>query len=99
MQLYQADPKVGERQRQKLAQVRDRRDDAKVKKTLARVAEAAYGNENMMLSISEAVKAYASMRLTPRALWDLPGAGRALIPGEALSDGAASSRVDRKTWA
>ena len=61
LQLYQADPKVGERQRQKLAQVRDRRDDAKVKKTLARVAEAAYGNENMMLSISEAVKAYASI--------------------------------------
>ena len=61
LQLYQADPQIGERQRQKLAQVRGRRDDAKVKKTLDRVAEAARGGENMMPSISEAVKANASI--------------------------------------
>ena len=61
LQLYQADPQIGERQRQKLAQVRGRRDDAKVRKALDRVAEAARGSENMMPSISEAVKAYASI--------------------------------------
>ena len=61
LQLYQADPQIGERQRQKLAQVRGRRDDAKVNKTLAGVAQAARGGENMMPSLSEAVKAYASI--------------------------------------
>jgi methylmalonyl-CoA mutase N-terminal domain/subunit len=61
LQLYQADPQIGERQRQKLAKVRGRRDDAKVKKTLVGVAEAARGSENMMPSLSEAVKAYASI--------------------------------------
>ncbi len=61
LQLYQADPQIGERQRQKLAEVRRRRDDAQVKKALARVAEVARGNENMMPSITEAIKAYASI--------------------------------------
>jgi len=61
LQLFQADPRIGERQRQKLAEVRSRRDDAKVEKALARVAEAARGNVNMMPSISDAVKAYASI--------------------------------------
>jgi methylmalonyl-CoA mutase, N-terminal domain len=61
LRLYQADPQIGERQRQKLAQVRGRRDDAKVKKTLVGVAEAARGSENMMPALSEAVKAYASI--------------------------------------
>jgi len=61
LQLYQADPKIGERQRQKLAEVRGRRDDAQVKNTLAGVAEAARGDENMMPSISEAVKANVSI--------------------------------------
>ena len=61
LQLYRADPRIGERQRQKLAEVRSRRDDSKVKKTLARIADAARGNVNMMPSISDAVKAYASI--------------------------------------
>jgi len=61
LELYRADPRIGERQRQKLAEVRSRRDDAKVKKTLASIAEAARGNVNMMPSISDAVKAYASI--------------------------------------
>jgi methylmalonyl-CoA mutase, N-terminal domain len=61
LRLYQADPQIGERQRQQLADVRRRRDGTLVKKTLNRVAEAARGNENMMPAISEAVKAYASI--------------------------------------
>ena len=61
LELYRADPRIGERQRQKLAEVRSRRDDAKVKKTLASIAEAARGKVNMMPSISDAVKAYASI--------------------------------------
>lgn len=61
LQLYRADPRIGERQRQKLAEVRSRRDDSKVKKTIARIADAARGNVNMMPSISDAVKAYASI--------------------------------------
>jgi len=61
LELYRADPQIGERQRQKLAEVRSRRDEAKVQKTLAQVAEAARGTVNMMPSISDAVKAYASI--------------------------------------
>ncbi|MBV8134783.1 MAG: methylmalonyl-CoA mutase [Deltaproteobacteria bacterium] len=61
LELYRADPRIGERQRHKLAEVRSRRDDANVKKALAHVAEAARGNVNMMPSISDAVKAYASI--------------------------------------
>ena len=61
LQLYRADPRIGERQRQKLAEVCSRRDDSKVKKTLARISEAARGKVNMMPSISDAVKAYASI--------------------------------------
>ena len=61
LELYRADPQIGERQRQKLAEVRSRRDEAKVQKTLAQVAEAARGAVNMMPAISDAVKAYASI--------------------------------------
>jgi methylmalonyl-CoA mutase N-terminal domain/subunit len=61
LELYRADPQIGERQRQKLAEVRSRRDEARVKKTLAQVGEAARGTVNMMSSISDAVKAYASI--------------------------------------
>ena len=61
LELYRADPQIGERQRQKLAEVRSRRDEASVKKALAQVGEAARGTVNMMSSISDAVKAYASI--------------------------------------
>jgi len=61
LELYRPDPQIGERQRQKLAEVRSRRDEARVKQTLAQVGEAARGTVNMMSSISDAVKAYASI--------------------------------------
>ena len=61
LELYRADPQIGERQRQKLAEVRSRRDEARVKQTLAQVGEATRGTVNMMSSISDAVKAYASI--------------------------------------
>ena len=61
LKLYQADQQIGVRQRQKLAEVRGRRDNARVKKALSRVAESARGNENLMSALTEAVKAYASI--------------------------------------
>ena len=41
--LYQADPEIGARQRRNLAEVRNRRDNARVKKILADLGEAARG--------------------------------------------------------
>ena len=60
-ELYRADPEIGARQRQKLAEVRARREDARTKRALDRVAETARGKENLMPAITEAVKAYASI--------------------------------------
>lgn len=61
LSLYQADPEIGARQRQKLADVRQRRDGLRVKDALSRLSEAARGGQNLMPFITDAVKAYASI--------------------------------------
>ena len=61
LELYQADTAAAERQRESLARVRAKRDNRRVDAALAALREAARGSENLMPSISEAVKAYASV--------------------------------------
>jgi methylmalonyl-CoA mutase N-terminal domain/subunit len=46
--LLRVDPRVGERQRRRLAKLRRSRDEAKVRASLARLADAAQGSDNTM---------------------------------------------------
>jgi len=59
--LLRVDPSVGEMQKQKLVELRNRRDAAKVSETLASLKTACEGTENVMPYILEAVKAYATL--------------------------------------
>ena len=59
--LLRVDPKVGERQCRRLAELRRERDGARVKASLARLAEAAQGNENTMPSFIECAEAQATL--------------------------------------
>ena len=52
---------AADRQRASLGQVRASRDALQVRRTLARVSEAARGDENLMPAIREAVLAYATV--------------------------------------
>ncbi|MCX7025761.1 MAG: methylmalonyl-CoA mutase family protein [Spirochaetes bacterium] len=59
--LLRVDPIVGEQQVKKLAELRARRDGAKVKATLAAIDAASRGTENLMPLILDAVCAYATL--------------------------------------
>ena len=61
LELYQADPALGARQREELAKVKASRDQARVTRSLADLLEAARGTTNLMEPILAAVKAYASL--------------------------------------
>ena len=61
LELYQTDSAAAVRQRESLARVRATRDNQRVAATLAKLREAARGSENLMPTIGEAVKAYASV--------------------------------------
>ena len=54
-------PALEARQKQKLAEVRRRRDEAAVRRALAAVGEAARGTDNLMPPLIEAVKAMATL--------------------------------------
>ena len=55
------DPETAQRQRARLAALRERRDQAAVDAALARIRAAATGAENMMPLLIEAVEAYATI--------------------------------------
>jgi len=55
------DPEVGRRQAQKLAQLRDRRDNAGVTAALDALGSAARGSENLLPRILAAVESYATL--------------------------------------
>lgn len=55
------DPKGYQRQVGRLAQVRQERDNERMSQTMARLEQAARGNENMMPFILDAVRAYATL--------------------------------------
>jgi methylmalonyl-CoA mutase N-terminal domain/subunit len=59
--LLKIKPEVERAQKQALAQVRSRRDDGAVERSLARLGLAARGTENLMPHILEAVRAYATL--------------------------------------
>ncbi|MEO2169222.1 MAG: methylmalonyl-CoA mutase family protein, partial [bacterium] len=60
IELFQLDDDAERRQIERLNKVRSERDDAAVKEALERVSEAARGDANLMPSILEAVKTYAT---------------------------------------
>jgi methylmalonyl-CoA mutase N-terminal domain/subunit len=52
---------AGEKQRRRLAELRERRDDDEVERTLDRLQEAARRDENLMPPMLDAVRAYATL--------------------------------------
>ncbi|RMG49592.1 MAG: methylmalonyl-CoA mutase [Acidobacteria bacterium] len=67
------DDSVAETQRERLRQLRARRDNAKVERTLAALKEAARGTENTMPYILECVRAYATLGEICNALKEVFG--------------------------
>jgi methylmalonyl-CoA mutase N-terminal domain/subunit len=61
VELYSFDPQVAQTQFDKLARVRRERDCGAVALALQRLSDAARGQSNLMPTIMEAVKAYASL--------------------------------------
>jgi methylmalonyl-CoA mutase, N-terminal domain len=61
VELYTFDPKVAQSQLAKLARVRRERDDGRAQATLSRLTDEARGTGNLMPSIMECVKAYATL--------------------------------------
>jgi methylmalonyl-CoA mutase N-terminal domain/subunit len=59
--LLRIGPEIEEKQRQRLADLRERRDQAEVDRKLERLAEAAQNGENLMEPALEAVRAYATL--------------------------------------
>lgn len=59
--LLRVDPLVGERQKEKLKELRDSRDNVKVNDTLEALRKACNSNENLMPYILYAVKSYATL--------------------------------------
>lgn len=59
--LLRVDPIVGERQKEKLQELRNNRDNEKVQKALQDLKVACEGEENVMPYILEAVRAYATL--------------------------------------
>lgn len=60
-ELHRVDPAIGARQAEKLKQLRARRDNERVQKTLEDLKRAAASDENLMPPILECVKAYATI--------------------------------------
>jgi methylmalonyl-CoA mutase N-terminal domain/subunit len=61
IELLRIDPKVEEQQIARLQRLRHERNDVKVKQVLGKLHDAADKNENLMPTIIEAVKAYATL--------------------------------------
>ena len=61
LELLRIDDSVARRQTETLASVRHRRDEAATRRSLAAVADAARGTENLMPPILEAVRSHASI--------------------------------------
>jgi methylmalonyl-CoA mutase N-terminal domain/subunit len=59
--LLRVDPRVGQRQCERLRELRARRDDGRVRRLLGRIEEAARGSDNLMPLFIEAVEAHATL--------------------------------------
>ena len=61
IEFHEYDPALAEEQIRRLNQVRAERDNDEVARNLTRLREAAKGEENLMPSMIDAVKCYASV--------------------------------------
>jgi methylmalonyl-CoA mutase N-terminal domain/subunit len=59
--LLRVDPRVGQRQCQRLRELRARRDGERVRRLMGRIEEAARGTENLMPLFVEAVEGHATL--------------------------------------
>ena len=59
--LLRVDPRVGQRQCERLRELRARRDGRRVRRLLGRIEEAARGSDNLMPLFIEAVEAHATL--------------------------------------
>lgn len=71
--LLKIDPEVERSQAERLAVLRRRRDNARVKKALADLKDACRGKDNVMYPILEAVRNYATLGETCQAMKDVFG--------------------------
>jgi methylmalonyl-CoA mutase N-terminal domain/subunit len=61
VELHSVDESIRERQSERLAELRETRDNAAVEKALKKVTEAAYGHDNLLYPMKEALAAYATL--------------------------------------
>lgn len=80
IRLQKMDPEVEKAQLKKLARIKGSRDFDKVLKVLGQLREVAQGNENLMVPILEAVKAYATLGEICGVLRDVFGEYKAIQP-------------------
>jgi methylmalonyl-CoA mutase N-terminal domain/subunit len=73
VELYAFDQKVADSQIAKLAKIRRERDDRAARAALRRLTDEARGTANLMPTIMEAVKAYATLGEINRAMKDVFG--------------------------
>jgi methylmalonyl-CoA mutase N-terminal domain/subunit len=73
MKFHEADPRVRERQIDRLNQVRNERDEGAVENSLDELKEKARGKENLMPYLIKTVKAYASIEEIMEALKEVFG--------------------------
>ncbi len=59
--LLKIDPTVEGRQRARMAELRERRDDERVESSLAALTEASRGEENLMPHLLECARAYCTL--------------------------------------
>jgi methylmalonyl-CoA mutase N-terminal domain/subunit len=77
--ILTVDKTVQQRQRDRLAEVREERDDGAVEAALRRMAEASRNDENVMPAMIEAVKAYTTMGEIMRVFQDQYGSYRETV--------------------
>ncbi len=76
IEILKIDDTAEKRQRERLAEMRARRDDARVRATLERLAEAARRDENVVEPMLDCVRAYCTLYEIRHALEEVYGAYR-----------------------
>ena len=71
--LLRVDPIVGEQQKEKIKELKEKRDNKKVEETLQRLKAACQSDENLMPYILEAVRAYATLGEICKVMRDVFG--------------------------
>ena len=76
VEIHRIDPKISERQLERLKALKEKRDNDLVQKRLEELKEAARGDENTMYPILEAVRAYATVGEISSSLQEVFGSYR-----------------------